>query len=190
MPRSSRTPATLTNALRCILLVVIAACIAACAATPAEPVPFKAVPAERILKQAPVEPGNGKLAVDLRRERSDDVIVRFRSAQVYVDGERVTDLMNGEHVTFYLTPGTHRLAVSTHRADAGRAIAYSGPVQRPNTAAQYRDTQPHAVKTHSKTVQRIALIRQIVSSTLTSPVLLTARAARAVRRQAMIRICL
>jgi hypothetical protein len=93
--------------------VVIAACIAACAATPAEPVPFKAVPAERILKQAPVEPGNGKLAVDLRRERSDDVIVRFRSAQVYVDGEQVTDLMNGEHVTFYLTPGTHRLAVST-----------------------------------------------------------------------------
>jgi hypothetical protein len=113
MPRSSRTPATLTNALRYILLVVIAACIAACAATPAEPVPFKAVPAERILKQAPVEPGNGKLAVDLRRERSDDVIVRFRSAQVYVDGEQVTDLMNGEHVTFYLTPGTHRLAVST-----------------------------------------------------------------------------
>jgi hypothetical protein len=99
--------------LRYILLVVIAACIAACAATPAEPVPFKAVPAERILKQAPVEPGNGKLAVDLRRERSDDVIVRFRSAQVYVDGEQVTDLMNGEHVTFYLTPGTHRLAVST-----------------------------------------------------------------------------
>ncbi|GAB2917210.1 hypothetical protein GCM10027093_64740 [Paraburkholderia jirisanensis] len=113
MPRSSRTPATLTDALRYVLLAVVTACIAACGATPAEPVPFKAVPAERILKQGPMEPGNGKPAVDLRRERSDDVIVRFRSAQVYVDGEQVTDLMNGEHVTFYLTPGTHRLAVST-----------------------------------------------------------------------------
>jgi hypothetical protein len=41
------------------------------------------------------------------------VIVRFRDALVYIDGEQVTDLMNGEHVVFYLSPGVHRIAVST-----------------------------------------------------------------------------
>ncbi|WP_238812814.1 hypothetical protein [Paraburkholderia sp. SG-MS1] len=48
----------------------------------------------------------------MRRERSRDVIVRFRDALVYIDSERVTDLMNGEHVVFYLGPGLHRIGVS------------------------------------------------------------------------------
>jgi hypothetical protein len=95
------------------LLAAATLCVAACAATPAEPVPFKAVPADRIVKPGYTEPASGKVAVDLRRERTDDVVVRFRDALVYVDGERVADLMNGEHVVFYLTPGLHRLAVST-----------------------------------------------------------------------------
>ncbi|CAE6862803.1 hypothetical protein R69658_07701 [Paraburkholderia aspalathi] len=59
------------------------------------------------------EPGTGLVAVDVRRERSRDVIVRFRDALVYIDGEQVTDLMNGEHVVFYLSPGVHRIGVST-----------------------------------------------------------------------------
>jgi hypothetical protein len=96
-----------------IALAFAVVCVAACGATPAEPVPFKAVPAERIIKSGYTEPGSGKVAVDLRRERTDNVIVRFRDALVYVDGERVTDLMNGEHIVFYLSPGMHRLAVST-----------------------------------------------------------------------------
>ncbi|CAB3770432.1 DUF2846 domain-containing protein [Paraburkholderia humisilvae] len=96
-----------------VALTVAALCVAACAATPAEPVPFKAVPAERIVKPDYTEPGVGKVAVDVRRERTDNVIVRFRDALVYVDGERVADLMNGEHIVFYLSPGVHRLAVST-----------------------------------------------------------------------------
>jgi hypothetical protein len=49
----------------------------------------------------------------VRRERSRDLIVRFRDALVYVDGEQVTDLLNGEHVVFYLSPGSHRIGVST-----------------------------------------------------------------------------
>jgi len=104
--------AAVVSAFVCMVVCIVAG-LAACASTPAEPVPFKAVPAERMLQQGYTEPGSNKLAVDLRRERSDDVVVRFRSAQVYVDGERVADLMNGEHITFYLSPGTHRLAVST-----------------------------------------------------------------------------
>jgi hypothetical protein len=40
-------------------------------------------------------------------------VIRFRDALVYVDGEQVTDLMNGERVVFYLSPGMHRIAVST-----------------------------------------------------------------------------
>ena len=87
--------------------------LAGCASTPAEPVPFKPVPAERIVKPGYTQPGPGLVAVDVRRERSRDVIVRFRDALVYIDGERVTDLMNGEHVVFYLPPGTHRIGVST-----------------------------------------------------------------------------
>ncbi|MDQ7977638.1 hypothetical protein QYH69_10345 [Paraburkholderia sp. SARCC-3016] len=96
-----------------IALAAATVCVAACAATSAQPVPFKAVPANRIVKPGYTEPASGKVAVEIRRERTDDVIVRFRDALVYVDGERVTDLMNGERVVFYLTPGIHRLAVST-----------------------------------------------------------------------------
>ncbi|PQV46168.1 hypothetical protein [Paraburkholderia sp. BL21I4N1] len=89
------------------------ALLAGCAAAPAEPVPFKAVPAARIVQPGYTERGDGLVAVDVRRERSRDVIVRFRDALVYIDGEQVTDLMNGEHVVFYLSPGVHRIGVST-----------------------------------------------------------------------------
>ncbi|EDZ98743.1 conserved hypothetical protein [Burkholderia sp. H160] len=95
----------------CVLLTALT--LAGCASTPAEPVPFKPVPAERIVRQGYTQPGPGLVAVDIRRERSRDVIVRFRDALVYLDGERVTDLMNGEHVVFYLPPGAHRIGVST-----------------------------------------------------------------------------
>jgi hypothetical protein len=107
----------LIRVLACVcssaLLIAVTLCVAACGATPTEPVPFKAVPADRIVKPGYTEPASGKVAVDLRRERTDDVVVRFRDALVYVDGEQVADLMNGEHIVFYLTPGLHRLAVST-----------------------------------------------------------------------------
>jgi hypothetical protein len=87
--------------------------LAGCASTPAEPVALKDVPVERIVKPGYTQPEAGKIAVDVRRERSADVVIRFRDALVYVDGEQVTDLMNGERVVFYLAPGMHRIAVST-----------------------------------------------------------------------------
>ncbi|MDE1184197.1 hypothetical protein [Paraburkholderia sp.] len=91
-----------------------AACISAgCASTPAEPVPFKAVAPERILQPDLTQPTPGRVAVDVRRERSRDVIIRFRDALVYVDGVQVTDLMNGEHIVLYLSPGIHKIGVST-----------------------------------------------------------------------------
>ncbi|QGZ54644.1 hypothetical protein [Paraburkholderia acidiphila] len=93
--------------------VATAFALGGCAEEPSPPVPFKAVPAERILKPGYTEPGEGLVAVDVRRERTRNVIVKFRDAPVYLDGERVTDLMDGEHVTFYLKPGVHRIAVTT-----------------------------------------------------------------------------
>ncbi|HLX01612.1 MAG TPA: hypothetical protein VKS80_05785 [Trinickia sp.] len=93
--------------------VSITALLAGCEATPAAPVAFRQVPAERILKPDLTQPAADKVAVDVRRERTDNVIVRFRDALVYVDGVQVTNLQNGEHVVFYLSPGAHRLAVST-----------------------------------------------------------------------------
>ena len=95
------------------LLALAIASLAGCASTPAEPVPFKPVPQARIVQPGYTEPGTGLVAVDVRRERSRDVIVRLRDALVYIDGEQVTDLMNGEHVVFYLSPGVHRIGVST-----------------------------------------------------------------------------
>jgi hypothetical protein len=89
------------------------AALGGCASTPAEPVPFKPVPPARIVRPGYTQAAPGLVAVDVRRERSRDVIVRFRDAPVYIDGERVTDLMNGEHVVFYLSPGVHRIGVST-----------------------------------------------------------------------------
>ncbi|WP_429302249.1 hypothetical protein [Paraburkholderia sp. GAS199] len=87
--------------------------LAGCAAAPADPVPFKEVPAARIVRAGYTQAATGLVPVDVRRERSRDVIVRFRDALVYIDGEQVTDLMNGEHVVFYLSPGVHRIGVST-----------------------------------------------------------------------------
>lgn len=99
-------------ALSAFVMLAVAA-LGGCASTPAEPVPFKPVPVARIVQQSYTQPAPGLVAVDVRRERSRDVIVRFRDAPVYIDGERVTDLMNGEHVVFYLSPGVHRIGVST-----------------------------------------------------------------------------
>lgn len=84
-----------------------------CAEEAAPPAPFKPVPAARLLEPELTRPGEGRVAVDVRRERTRNVIVKFRDAPLYLDGERVTDLMDGEHVTFYLTPGVHRIGVST-----------------------------------------------------------------------------
>lgn len=95
----------------CVMFAV--ATLGGCASTPAEPVAFKPVPTTRIVRAGYTQPATGLVAVDVRRERSRDVIVRFRDAWVYIDGERVTDLMNGEHVVFYLSPGVHRIGVST-----------------------------------------------------------------------------
>lgn len=106
-------PTQLLVAWRAALLAALLACLAACANEPAEPVTFKPVPAERIVRHGYTEPATGLVAVDVRRERSRDLVVRFRDALVYVDGEQVTDLMSGEHVVFYLSPGIHRIAVST-----------------------------------------------------------------------------
>lgn len=106
-------PTQLLVVWRAALLVTVLACLTACANEPAEPVTFKPVPAERIVRHGYTEPATGLVAVDVRRERSRDLVVRFRDALVYVDGEQVTDLMSGEHVVFYLSPGIHRIAVST-----------------------------------------------------------------------------
>jgi hypothetical protein len=106
-------PKQLLVTWRAAVLAVVLAGLAACASEPAEPVAFKPVPAERIVKAGYTQPGEGLVAVDVRRERSRDLVVRFRDALVYVDGEQVTDLLNGEHVVFYLSPGVHRIAVST-----------------------------------------------------------------------------
>ncbi|WP_133648648.1 hypothetical protein [Paraburkholderia flava] len=96
-----------------VAMFVSTVLLAACAPTPADPVPFKPVPADRIFKPDIVQPGEGLVAVDLRRERSADVIVRFRDALVYVDGVHVADMMNGERLAVYLSPGPHRIGVST-----------------------------------------------------------------------------
>ncbi|WP_322043447.1 hypothetical protein [Paraburkholderia sp. J67] len=92
---------------------VIALSLGGCAEESAPPVPFKAVPQARVVKPGYTEPGEGLVAVDVRRERIRDVIVKFRDAHVYIDGEEVSDLMDGEHVTFYLKPGIHRIGVTT-----------------------------------------------------------------------------
>jgi hypothetical protein len=113
--RSSRTSQRWQTAVLALSIAssVLLGSLGGCTSTPAESVPFKEVPAERIVKPGYTQPAADLVAVDVRRERSRDVIVRFRDALVYVDGVQVTDLMNGEHVTFYLNPGVHRIGVST-----------------------------------------------------------------------------
>ncbi|MFD1556275.1 hypothetical protein ACFSHT_11660 [Paraburkholderia silviterrae] len=105
--------AALTAALVAAAALALTLALGGCAEERAPPVPFKPVPAERIVKPGYTQAGEGLVAVDVRRERTSNVIVKFRDAPVYIDGEQVTDLMNGEHVTFYLSPGVHRIGVTT-----------------------------------------------------------------------------
>ncbi|QBQ97624.1 hypothetical protein [Paraburkholderia pallida] len=105
--------AALAAALVAAAALALPLALGGCAEERAPPMPFKAVPAERIVKPGYTQPGEGLVAVDVRRERTNNVIVKFRDAPVYIDGEPVTDLMNGEHVTFYLKPGVHRIGVTT-----------------------------------------------------------------------------
>ena len=76
MPLSSRRVSTAISsrvvfaALAACVVSCVVSCFAGCASTPAEPVPFKAVPAERINQQGYTDPASGKIAVDLRRARS------------------------------------------------------------------------------------------------------------------------
>ncbi|KAA1011966.1 hypothetical protein FVF58_12640 [Paraburkholderia panacisoli] len=113
MPMRSRCPCKAALVRLVIPVTLLCGALAGCASTPAEPVPFKPVPSARIVRPGYTEPAGGRVAMDVRRERSRDVIVRFRDALVYIDGEQVTDVMNGEHVVFYLRPGMHRIGVST-----------------------------------------------------------------------------
>jgi hypothetical protein len=110
---STRRAHTAVRALAFAAIASFLFALAGCAESPPDPVPFKPVPAERILLPAYVQPADGLVAVDVRRERMGNVIVKFRDAPLYIDGEQVTDLMNGEHVAVYLRPGVHRIGVST-----------------------------------------------------------------------------
>ena len=105
--------AALAAALVAAAVLALPLALGGCAEERAPAVPFKPVPAERIVKPGFTQPGEGLVAVDVRRERTSNLTVKFRDAPVYIDGEQVTDLMDGEHVTFYLKPGVHRIAVTT-----------------------------------------------------------------------------
>jgi len=106
-PGRSRAVAVATFAMIAVLA------LASCAESPATPLPFKPVPTGRLLLPGYAQPGEGLVAVDVRRERTSNLIVEFRDAPLYIDGQRVTGLMNGEHVVLYLPPGVHRIGVTT-----------------------------------------------------------------------------
>lgn len=135
-------------AWKATVLAIVLALLAACASEPAEPVAFKPVPAERILKPGYTDPAAGLVAVDVRRERSRDLIVRFRDALVYVDGEQVTDLLNGEHVVFYLSPGMHRIAVSTQFDPVVEMHFIATPDTRYSNRASVTFNADHRIELH------------------------------------------
>lgn len=111
---SRRTRGKLRMAARTLAFAAgVALVLTGCAQTPPTPVPFKPVPADRIVVPGYTQPGEGLVAVDVRRERSSNVIVKLRDSQLYIDGQHVADVMNGEHFTFYLSPGVHRIGVTT-----------------------------------------------------------------------------
>lgn len=60
-----------------IAVTLLCGMLAGCASTRAEP-----VPSARIVRPGCTEPAAGLVAADVRRERSRDVIVRFRDALV------------------------------------------------------------------------------------------------------------
>ena len=91
----------------------VSCALSGCADTPAAPVPYKRVAQERIAVEALAKPSAQTIAVEVRRERTSNVVVRFRNVVVCVDGALVSNLENGEDLVVYLPAGLHRLAVST-----------------------------------------------------------------------------
>jgi hypothetical protein len=132
-----------------VLIVLIVPVLAGCGQTPVAPVPFKPVPAERLLLPGYTQPGEGLVAVDVRRERTANVIVKFRAAPLYVDGKQVTDLMNGEHVVLYLPQGVHRIGVTT-QFDPVVEIRFAVDARYTNRASVFFD------KDHRIQIRRVA----------------------------------
>ena len=118
--------------------------LAGCGQTPVAPMPFRPVPAERLLLPGYAQPGEGRIAVDVRRERTANVIVKFRDAPLYVDGKQVTDLMNGEHVVLYLPAGMHRIGVTT-QFDPVVEIRFAVDERYTNRASVYFD-EDHRIR--------------------------------------------
>jgi hypothetical protein len=145
--RAQRRARAAARALAPAMLAVVV--LAGCGQTPVTPMPFKPVPAERIRLPVYTQPGEGLVAVDVRRERTANVIVKFRDAPLYVDGKQVTDLMNGEHVVLYLPAGVHRIGVTT-QFDPVVEIRFAVDARYTNRASVYFDED------HRVLIRRVA----------------------------------
>jgi hypothetical protein len=108
--------------------------LGACGSTPPEPVPYRDLGAERILLPGAAVPAPGRVQVDVRRERTDRLKVRFRNVRLMLDGQLVADIANGERAVFYVAPGPHLLGVET-QYDTLRQIVFPVVEQWPNHAS-------------------------------------------------------
>jgi hypothetical protein len=120
-------------ALRASALALLLA-LGACADVPAPPLPPRDLPSARILDPQLAAPMAGAVPLEVRRERTGALSVKFRNVQLFVDGQHIADLQNGERVILYVPPGEHLLGVQT-QFDPRRTIRFAVRARFANRAA-------------------------------------------------------
>lgn len=108
--------------------------LAGCGSAPAPPVPYRDLGADRILLPGAAAPASGLVQVEVRRERTSRLKVRFRNVRLVLDGQFVANIENGERAVFYVAPGPHVLGVET-QFDPLRQIVFPVVEQWPNRAS-------------------------------------------------------
>jgi hypothetical protein len=132
--------AHMANSVFIRLLILIAAISIGGCATSAKPIPTeqaKRVPADRILDQKFMSPDAGMVSVVIKR---DVGLVALCSVRFFVNGTAVADLMKGEKIELFLSPGDHMFAFNGNSVCEGTIVEGRVSVKE-NEPQTYRITQ-------------------------------------------------
>lgn len=109
-------------------------------ATSAKPIPTeqaKQVPTDRILDQKLMSPDAGRVSIVIKR---DVGLVAICSVRFFVNGAAIADLMKGEKIELFLSPGDHMFAFNGNSVCEGTLVEGRVTVKE-NEPQTYRITQ-------------------------------------------------
>lgn len=118
--------------MRCILLLIATAALAACSTSPVPLSRATPTPAERLLSPKLTKPSDGAQTITIIRDSG--MKGAALSTTVWVDGVRAADVDTSEALRIYLQPGAHFLSAGPSGLSTGPTL----PLTVPSATTQYR----------------------------------------------------